>query len=142
MTATCWISSATPPTGAQWGVIPAERFDDAFFRLSSRIAGDIVQKFVNYQLGSSCSATSLGTPRQARLCRPHLAEHQRRRDRRAGAASRAAALERGRPSAGSSTGNRESAAQRGQGRLRPGRGPGLHADHAPLLAEAALAARH
>lgn len=37
--------------GAQWVVIPVERFDEAFFRLRSRVAGDIVQKFANYRLG-------------------------------------------------------------------------------------------
>ncbi|MER5929656.1 DUF4180 domain-containing protein [Streptomyces sp. NPDC002054] len=37
--------------GARWAVIPAERFDEAFFRLSTRVAGDIVQKFVNYRVG-------------------------------------------------------------------------------------------
>ena len=31
-------------------VIPAERLDDAFFTLSTRIAGEIAQKFVNYGL--------------------------------------------------------------------------------------------
>jgi uncharacterized protein DUF4180 len=30
-------------------VIPVECFDDDFFRLRTRIAGEIVQKFVNYQ---------------------------------------------------------------------------------------------
>ncbi|MER5568261.1 DUF4180 domain-containing protein [Streptomyces goshikiensis] len=37
--------------GAEWVVVPAERFDDAFFRLRTRVAGDIVQKFVQYRLG-------------------------------------------------------------------------------------------
>ncbi|WP_062208206.1 DUF4180 domain-containing protein [Streptomyces sp. NBRC 109706] len=37
--------------GARWAVIPAERFADAFFQLRTRLAGDIVQKFVNYRLG-------------------------------------------------------------------------------------------
>ncbi|MFF5703092.1 DUF4180 domain-containing protein [Streptomyces sp. NPDC012794] len=37
--------------GARWVVVPAGRFDEAFFRLSTRIAGDIVQKFVNYRVG-------------------------------------------------------------------------------------------
>ncbi|MGW5848921.1 DUF4180 domain-containing protein [Streptomyces sp. NPDC055254] len=37
--------------GAQWVVIPAERFDEAFFRLRTRVAGDIVQKFVNFRMG-------------------------------------------------------------------------------------------
>ncbi|MFJ3834863.1 DUF4180 domain-containing protein [Streptomyces sp. NPDC054904] len=37
--------------GARWVVIPAERLDDEFFRLSSRVAGDIVQKFANYGMG-------------------------------------------------------------------------------------------
>lgn len=31
-------------------VIPAQRFDDSFFTLSTGVAGDIIQKFVNYQL--------------------------------------------------------------------------------------------
>ncbi|WP_332757811.1 DUF4180 domain-containing protein [Streptomyces sp. MT206] len=37
--------------GAEWVVVSAERFDDAFFRLRTRVAGDIVQKFVQYRLG-------------------------------------------------------------------------------------------
>ncbi|MER8070877.1 DUF4180 domain-containing protein [Streptomyces sp. NPDC094034] len=36
--------------GAAWVAIPVGRFEDAFFRLSTRVAGDIVQKFVNYRL--------------------------------------------------------------------------------------------
>jgi len=31
-------------------VVPAERFDEGFFTLSTRIAGEIVQKFVTYGL--------------------------------------------------------------------------------------------
>ncbi|MFD4244959.1 DUF4180 domain-containing protein [Streptomyces sp. NPDC058525] len=37
--------------GARWAVIPAERFDDAFFKLSTRVAGAIIQKFVQYRVG-------------------------------------------------------------------------------------------
>lgn len=37
--------------GAQWVVIPAERFDEAFFQLSTRVAGDVIQKFVQYGMG-------------------------------------------------------------------------------------------
>ncbi|MEW2401724.1 DUF4180 domain-containing protein [Streptomyces sp. NPDC046862] len=37
--------------GAEWVVVPVERFDEAFFRLSTRVAGDIVQKFVQYRMG-------------------------------------------------------------------------------------------
>ncbi|GGR95612.1 hypothetical protein GCM10010252_38000 [Streptomyces aureoverticillatus] len=37
--------------GAEWVVVPAERFDESFFRLRTRVAGDIVQKFVNYRMG-------------------------------------------------------------------------------------------
>ncbi|MFI1415896.1 DUF4180 domain-containing protein [Streptomyces sp. NPDC020707] len=37
--------------GARWAVVPAERLDETFFRLSTRVAGDIVQKFANYRLG-------------------------------------------------------------------------------------------
>jgi Domain of unknown function (DUF4180) len=34
-----------------WVVLPAERLTDDFFSLSTGVAGDIVQKFVNYRLG-------------------------------------------------------------------------------------------
>ncbi|MFJ3878938.1 DUF4180 domain-containing protein [Streptomyces sp. NPDC090077] len=37
--------------GARWVVVPAGRFGEDFFRLRTRIAGDIVQKFVNYRVG-------------------------------------------------------------------------------------------
>ncbi|MFB7149386.1 DUF4180 domain-containing protein [Streptomyces virginiae] len=37
--------------GAEWAVIPVERFDEAFFRLNTRVAGDIIQKFVQYRVG-------------------------------------------------------------------------------------------
>ncbi|WP_175408811.1 DUF4180 domain-containing protein [Streptomyces sp. TRM64462] len=37
--------------GAQWVVIPAERLDESFFHLHTRVAGDIIQKFANYRLG-------------------------------------------------------------------------------------------
>jgi hypothetical protein len=37
--------------GAQWVVIPAERLDESFFQLRSRLAGEIIQKFANYRLG-------------------------------------------------------------------------------------------
>ncbi|MFI0740730.1 DUF4180 domain-containing protein [Streptomyces sp. NPDC021100] len=37
--------------GARWVALPAERLDEAFFRLRTRFAGDVVQKFANYRLG-------------------------------------------------------------------------------------------
>ncbi|GAA1897492.1 DUF4180 domain-containing protein [Streptomyces sodiiphilus] len=37
--------------GARWVVVPVERFGEGFFRLRTRVAGDIVQKFANYRLG-------------------------------------------------------------------------------------------
>ncbi|MEU1424184.1 DUF4180 domain-containing protein [Kitasatospora sp. NPDC005751] len=37
--------------GAAWVVVPVERFEEDFFRLSTRIAGGIVQKFATYRLG-------------------------------------------------------------------------------------------
>jgi hypothetical protein len=37
--------------GARWVVVPAERFDEAFFRLRTQLAGDIVQKFAQYGMG-------------------------------------------------------------------------------------------
>ncbi|WBB70499.1 DUF4180 domain-containing protein [Micromonospora sp. WMMD812] len=36
--------------GAELVVLPAGRLDDAFFQLRSGVAGEIVQKFVNYRL--------------------------------------------------------------------------------------------
>ena len=32
-----------------WIAVPAERLGEAFFQLSTRIAGEAIQKFVNYQ---------------------------------------------------------------------------------------------
>ncbi|MEU0298268.1 DUF4180 domain-containing protein [Streptomyces sp. NPDC006175] len=37
--------------GARWAVIPVGRLDESFFRLETRVAGDIVQKFVQYGVG-------------------------------------------------------------------------------------------
>jgi len=36
--------------GAEMVVIPAARLDDGFFSLGTGLAGEIMQKFVNYQL--------------------------------------------------------------------------------------------
>ncbi|MFJ1702372.1 DUF4180 domain-containing protein [Kitasatospora sp. NPDC088346] len=36
---------------ARWVAVPVERLPDAFFRLRTRLAGGIVQKFANYRLG-------------------------------------------------------------------------------------------
>ncbi|AXK36617.1 DUF4180 domain-containing protein [Streptomyces armeniacus] len=37
--------------GAQWIAVPAARFDEAFFRLDTRVAGDMIQKFAQYGMG-------------------------------------------------------------------------------------------
>ena len=37
--------------GATWVAVPAERLHDDFFSLSTGVAGEIAQKFVNYRLG-------------------------------------------------------------------------------------------
>ncbi|MCN9244315.1 DUF4180 domain-containing protein [Streptomyces sp. RY43-2] len=37
--------------GAAWVAVPADRFDEMFFQLRTRVAGDIVQKFVQYRMG-------------------------------------------------------------------------------------------
>lgn len=37
--------------GARWVVLPAGRFAETFFRPRTRVAGDIVQKFVQYRMG-------------------------------------------------------------------------------------------
>jgi hypothetical protein len=35
--------------GVTWVAVPVERLGDDFFVLSTRIAGEVIQKFVNYQ---------------------------------------------------------------------------------------------
>ena len=37
--------------GADWVAVPVERLDPAFFDLSTRLAGEIIQKFANYRVG-------------------------------------------------------------------------------------------
>ncbi|MFJ9825074.1 DUF4180 domain-containing protein [Streptomyces sp. NPDC101160] len=37
--------------GAAWVAVPVERLPDDFFRLRTRMAGDIVQKFAQYRVG-------------------------------------------------------------------------------------------
>lgn len=37
--------------GARWVVIPAECFDETFFQLRTRVAGNVVQKFAQYGMG-------------------------------------------------------------------------------------------
>ncbi|WP_327269753.1 DUF4180 domain-containing protein [Streptomyces sp. NBC_01218] len=37
--------------GARWVVVPVERFGEDFFRLRTRVAGHIVQKFAQYGMG-------------------------------------------------------------------------------------------
>lgn len=37
--------------GARWTAVPADRLDTAFFQLRTRLAGSIVQKFVQYGMG-------------------------------------------------------------------------------------------
>ncbi len=36
---------------AEWLVVPAARFGDEFFTLSTRVAGEVTQKFVQYRVG-------------------------------------------------------------------------------------------
>ncbi|GAA4845085.1 DUF4180 domain-containing protein [Kitasatospora terrestris] len=37
--------------GAQWIAVPVGRLPEEFFRLRTRLAGDVVQKFATYRLG-------------------------------------------------------------------------------------------
>jgi hypothetical protein len=43
------IATTFVPDGAETIVVPVERLDPDFFRLSSGIAGEVVQKFANYR---------------------------------------------------------------------------------------------
>jgi hypothetical protein len=43
------IASTFVPDGAETVVVPVERLDPEFFRLSSGVAGEVVQKFANYR---------------------------------------------------------------------------------------------
>ncbi|MEV4612909.1 DUF4180 domain-containing protein [Kitasatospora sp. NPDC049258] len=38
-------------TGAHWVAVPADRLAPEFFRLRTRVAGEVVQKFATYRLG-------------------------------------------------------------------------------------------
>ena len=49
-------------------VLPTARLDPAFFDLKTGIAGEMVQKFVNYGLKVALSATRRSLPRRARRC--------------------------------------------------------------------------
>ena len=50
------VQGALDVIGQAWGheadmvVIPVSRLDDSFFTLSTGVAGDVMQKFANYQL--------------------------------------------------------------------------------------------
>ncbi|MGW2930648.1 DUF4180 domain-containing protein [Streptomyces sp. NPDC001156] len=46
--------------GTQWVVIPADRFGEGFFRLRTRVAGDIVQKFLKAPLPEGGFSTLQG----------------------------------------------------------------------------------
>src|SRR5918998_895214 len=46
--------------GARWAAVPDSRFDDAFFQLDTRVAGEIFQKFVTYRIGLAITGN---TPR-------------------------------------------------------------------------------
>ena len=37
--------------GAHWAAVPVSRIDGDFFRLRTGVAGEILQKFVNYRMG-------------------------------------------------------------------------------------------
>nr|WP_236070666.1 DUF4180 domain-containing protein [Streptomyces polyasparticus] len=37
--------------GARWAAVPVERFAPEFFVLRTRLAGDVIQKFVQYGVG-------------------------------------------------------------------------------------------
>jgi hypothetical protein len=45
--------------GAQWVVIPADRFGEGFFQLRTRLAGDIVQKFLKAPLPEGSGFSTL-----------------------------------------------------------------------------------
>lgn len=45
------VSAGKYGAGAEWTVIPVDRLGDDFFELSTRKAGAIVQKFVQYNMG-------------------------------------------------------------------------------------------
>ena len=43
------IATTFVPDGAETIVVPVERLDPDFFRLATGVAGEVVQKFVNYR---------------------------------------------------------------------------------------------
>ena len=60
-------------------VIPASRIGDAFFQLRTRVAGEIVQKFVNYRLHLVVLGDISSWTRESQALRDYIEESNRGR---------------------------------------------------------------
>ncbi len=65
--------------GVAWVAIPAERLVEDFFVLSTRIAGDAIQKFVNYGIGLAVVGDISGHLANSRALRDFVHESNRGR---------------------------------------------------------------
>lgn len=65
--------------GAAWVAVPVGRLGGDFFRLRTRVAGDIVQKFVNYRVGMAVVGDIEGHAADSSALRDFVRESNRGR---------------------------------------------------------------
>ena len=65
--------------GAAWVAVPVERIGGDFFVLRTRVAGDVVQKFVNYRLGMAVIGDITGHVEGSTALRDFVRESNRGR---------------------------------------------------------------
>jgi hypothetical protein len=65
--------------GAEWVAVPAARLGDDFFHLANRIAGETIQKFVNYQMKLAVMGDISGHVAQSGALRDFVYESNRGR---------------------------------------------------------------
>jgi Domain of unknown function (DUF4180) len=61
-------------------VVPVECLDDEFFQLSTRIAGELIQKFVQYRLRLAILGDISGFPAESSALRAFVTESNRGKD--------------------------------------------------------------
>ena len=71
------VLSAAWSADAAMVAIPVERLDPAFFRLSTRLAGEMLQKFVNYQLRAAIVGDVTAWTTQSEALRDFIHEANR-----------------------------------------------------------------
>jgi hypothetical protein len=65
--------------GTAWAAVPAARLGEDFFRLETRIAGEVIQKFVNYRIGLAVVGDISGAVARSTALRDFVYESNRGR---------------------------------------------------------------